>query len=192
MKQFLIISFLFTLLAACSSKPTINVDFNPNTNFQLFTSYQFSPNANTSVDANPIMINRIQTAIDTTLAEKGLTKHEYTDKNSADITIQVSFSEREKQNNSSFSIGLGTATMGGNSRSSIGVNTSVPINSKADIITKIIIDMSDVNQAIWHGSDSYEAKADLSMEQTNQAVYTTVNNLLVNFPPEKTPEKVQK
>ena len=191
MKQFLIISFIFTLLAACSSKPTINIDVNPNTNFQQFTSYQYSPKANTSIDTNPIMINRIQTAIDTTLTAKGLTKREYTDKHSADITIQVSFSEQEKQNNSSFSIGLGTSVMGGNSRSSIGVNTSVPINSEADVVTKIIIDMSDANQAIWHGSDSYEANADLSMEQTDKAVYTTVNRLLANFPPEKSAEKGQ-
>jgi len=185
MKRLLILSFLFSLLAACSSKPTVKIDFNPNTNFQQFTSYQFSPETEVSVDTNPIMIHRIQTAIDITLAVKGLTKHEFIDKHSADITIQVSFSEQEKQNNSSFSIGLGTSRMGGNSRSSIGVNTSIPINSEADIMTKIIIDMSDANQAIWHGSDIYEARADLSMEQTNEAVNTMVNSLLANFPPEK-------
>lgn len=185
MKRFFIIPFLFTLLAACSSRPTIKIDSNPNTNFQQLSSYQFSPKAKTSVDTNPIMIHRIQTAIDTTLTAKGLIKHEYTDKHSADITIQVSFNEQEKQNNSSFSIGLGTSRMGSNSRSSVGINTSVPINSGADVITKIIIDMSDANQAIWHGSDSYEAKADLTIEQTNQTVLTTVNGLLANFPPEK-------
>jgi len=188
MKRLFFISFLFSLLAACSSKPTVNIDFNPNTNFQQFVSYQYSPETDISVDSNPIMINRIQTAIDTTLAVKGLTKHEFIDKNSADITIKVSFSEQEKQNNSSFSIGLGTSRMGGNSSSSIGVNTTVPINSNADIVTKIIIDMSDAHQAIWHGSDSYEARDDISIEQTNQAVNITVNNLLANFPPKKTQE----
>jgi len=188
MKRLFFISFLFTLLAACSSKPTVYIDFNPNTNFQQFTSYQYSPETAISVDSNPIMINRIKTAIDTTLAEKGLTKHVFIDQNSADITIQVSFSEQEKQSNSSFSIGLGTSRMGGNSRSSIGVNTSVPINSNADIVTKIIIDMSDANKAIWHGSDSYETNADLTMEQTNQAVSATVKGLLANFPPHKSQE----
>jgi len=185
MKRLFFISLLFTLLTACSSKPTVYIDFNPNINFQQFTSYQYGPETAISVDSNPIMINRIQTAIDAALAAKGLTKHAFIDKNSADITIQVSFSEQEKQNNSSFSIGLGTSRMGGNSRSSVGVNTSVPINNNADIVTKIIIDMNDANQAVWHGSDSYEAEADLSMEQTNQAVNATVNSLLANFPPKK-------
>ena len=102
MKQLLFISFtLFwlSLLAACSSKPTANIDFNPNTNFQHFTSYQYSAQTDTSVDSNPIMMHRIQTAIDNNLAKIGLTKHVFKDKNSADISINVSFSEQEKQNN---------------------------------------------------------------------------------------------
>ncbi len=185
MKQFILISILLTLLTACSSKPTVNIDFNPETNFKKFTSYQYSPEADKSLDANPIMINRIQIAIDHVLATKGLTKHDFVDKHSADLTIRVSFAKKEKQNNSSFSIGLGTSRMGGNSRSSIGVNTSVPINSEADIITKIVIDISDANQAVWHGSDSYEADKEIALEQTNQAVSATVSRLLANFPPEK-------
>ncbi len=185
MKQLILISILLTLLAACSSKPTISIDFNPETNFKKFTSYQYSLETDKSIDANPIMINRIQTAIDNSLTIKGLTKHDYIDKNSADLTIHVRFSKKEKQSNSSFSIGLGTSRMGGNSRSSIGMNTNVPINAEADIITKIVIDMRDANQAVWHGSDSYEAGKEVTLEQTNQAVSATVSRLLANFPPEK-------
>lgn len=185
MKRLFSISFLLYLLAACASKPTAKFDYNPNTNFQQFTSYQYSPVTEVSVDSNPVMIHRIQTAIDASIKTKGLTKHEFVDENSADITIKVSFSEQEKQNNSSFNIGLGTSRMGGKSGSSIGVNTNVPISSNENIVTKIIIDISNENQAIWHGSDSYEAKNNLTMKQSNQAIMTTVNNLLANFPPKK-------
>ncbi|MBL4941474.1 MAG: DUF4136 domain-containing protein [Colwellia sp.] len=183
MKQRVIISLLLTLLTACSVKPTTHIDFNPKTNFQLLTSYQYSPETDTSIDANPIMINRIQTAIDATLIAKGLTKHNFIDNYSADLTIKVSFSQQEKQSNSSFSIGFGTARIG--SHSSIGIATSVPISSEAGLVTKIIIDISDKNQAIWHGSDSYESNNDFSMTQKNHAVQTTVKRLLANFPPEK-------
>jgi len=179
----LVIIYVLLLLTACSSKPTIKIDFNPETNFQIFTSYQYPPEADTSFDANPIMINRIQTAIDNTLSAKRLTKHEYVDKHSADLTIKVSFTEQEKQNNPSFSIGLGTSVMGSNSSSSIGLSTSVPINSKSNIITTIIIDISDESQAIWHGRDHYETSDDLTIKQTNQVVSATVNRLLTNFPP---------
>lgn len=185
MKQFIIISLLFFLLTACSSKPTTTINFDPDTNFQIFKSYQYSPEIDTSFDANPIMINRIQTAIDRNLAFKGLTKHDFVNKHSADLTIYVSFTKQEKQNNSSLSIGLGTSGIGNHSRSSIGLSTSIPINNKAQTITNIIIDMRNANIPLWYGSDSYEASDDFSIEQKNQAVDTTVNQLLATFPPEK-------
>ena len=184
MKKLITLFILFSLLSACSNKPTSHIDFNPETNFQLFNSYQFSTQMNNSVDTNPIMINRIQGAVENVLASKGLNKLTFIDINSADLTIYVTFSQQEKENNSSFSIGLGTSRIGSNSSGSIGVSTSVPINSKADIITTIVIDISDANNAIWHGSDSYQASGDLSMEEKDKAVITTVNRLLANFPPQ--------
>ena len=184
MTRLLFIPLLFSFLAACSSQPKLDIDINPNTNFEKLTSYQFSPETKITVDSNPIMIHRIQTAIDQVLISKGLTKQEFSDKNSADITIQVNFSEHEKQNNSSFNVGLGTSRMGGNSRSSIGVNTNIPMNSNPDIVTKITIDMRDANEAIWHGSDKFQTGTDLSLEETNAAVNEIVNRLLLNFPPE--------
>ena len=183
MKKLITLCILFSLLSACSNKPTIHIDFNQETNFQLFNSYQFSIQADNSVDANPVMINRIQSAVEYALANKGLTKHTFVDMNSADLTVYVSFSQKEKENNSSFSIGLGTSKIGSNASGSIGISTSIPINSEADIVTKIMIDISDEKQAIWHGSDSYEANGNLSMEEKDKAVSVTVNRLLENFPP---------
>ncbi|WP_114326705.1 DUF4136 domain-containing protein [Candidatus Colwellia aromaticivorans] len=183
MKKLITLCILFCLLSACSNKPTIHIDFNKDTNFQLFSSYQFTPQVNNSLDANPIMINRIQSAVEVALASKGLKKQTFVDMDSADLTIDVNFSQKEKENNSSFSIGLGTSRMGSNSRGSVGVSTSVPINSEADIMTKIVIDMSNTKQAIWHGSDSYEATGNLSMEEKDKAVTATVNRLLASFPP---------
>jgi hypothetical protein len=183
MKKLITLCILFSLLS-CSNKPTVNIDFNQETNFQLFSSYQFSTQINNSIDANPIMINRIQGAVDVALTNKGLKKRTFVDMDSADLTIYVTFSQQEKENNSSFSIGLGTSRIGSNARGGLGVSTSVPINSEADIMTKIVIDMSDAKHAIWHGIDSYEASGDLSMEETDNAVTATVNRLLANFPPQ--------
>lgn len=183
MKKLITLCVLFSLLSACSNKPTIHIDFNKETNFQLFNSYQFSTQINSSVDANPVMISRIESAVEHALAQKDLQKHTFVDMNSADLTIYVSFSHKEKENNSSFRIGLGTSKIGSNASGSLGVSTSIPINSEADIVTTIKIDISDAKHAIWHGSDSYEANGDLSMEETDKAVAATVNRLLENFPP---------
>jgi PBP1b-binding outer membrane lipoprotein LpoB len=183
MKRLLIISFLYSLLAACSAKPTLKVDVNPDIDFKQYNTYQFSTKTDVSVDANPIMINRIQTAINTNLLAKGFIKNDESSKTVADITIEVTFNTKEKQNNSSLSIGLGTSRMGGNSSSSIGINKSVPINGSADTVTTIVINMNDKNHAIWHGSDSYEGEGNLTGEETDQAVNTVVTSLLSNFPP---------
>jgi hypothetical protein len=183
MKKLITLCILFSLLSACSNKPTIHIDFNQETNFQLFNSYQFSKQVDNSIDANPVMINRIQSAVEKALANKGFKKHTFIDMNSADLTVYVSFNHKEKENTSSFSFGLGTSRVGSNSSGSIGVNTSIPINNEADIVTKIIIDISNEKHAIWHGSDSYEANGELSMEETDKEVADTVNRLLENFPP---------
>ncbi|MBL4899934.1 MAG: DUF4136 domain-containing protein [Colwellia sp.] len=183
MKKLIALCLLFSLLSACSNQPTINIDFNQETNFELFSSYQFSTQENNSVDTNPIMINRIQGAIEYALASKGLKKRTFVNMNSADLTIYVIFNQQEKENKSTFTIGLGTSRVGNNSIGSIGVSTSVPINSEANILTKIIIDISDTKHAVWHGSDSYEASGHLSTEETDKAVTATVNRLLANFPP---------
>lgn len=183
MKQLLFMSLFCSLLSACSSKRTADIDFNPTTNFQQYSSYQYSPETEVSVDSNPVMIHRIKSAIDSIIESKGLTKQKFIDKNSAYITIKVSFTEHEKEHNSSFNIGIGTSKIRGNS--SIGVNTNIPINGNEKIITKIVIDMSNENQTIWHASDSYEAINNLTSEQKNQKVNTMINELLANFPPKK-------
>lgn len=184
MKKLITLFILFFLLSACSNKPTIHIDFNQETNFQLFHSFQFYPQMNNSVDANPIMTSRIQSAIEYILTSKGLIKSTFVDKNSADLTIDVNFSQKEIDNNSSFSIGLGTSKTGSNSRGSIGVSTSIPINSEADLMTTIVIDISNGKKAIWHGTDSYEASGNLSSKDIDNAVTCTVNGLLENFPPQ--------
>ena len=183
MNKFFLLSLVMSFLTACTSKPTSEIDFNPSTNFKKFATYQFCPDSNASLDANPIMIYRIRSAIDQALGSKGLTKHNFINKNSADITIHVNFTEQEKENDPAFSIGLGTSVLGGNARSNIGFNADLPVNSTPSKITKIIIDISDSSQVIWHGSDSYETKKELTVKQKDKKVNTIVKALLANFPP---------
>ena len=57
MKKLITLCILFSLLSACSNKPTIYIDFNQEIKFQLLSSYQFNTQVNNTLDANPIMIN---------------------------------------------------------------------------------------------------------------------------------------
>ena len=177
-----LITALFTLLlTACSSEPTTKFDYNEKTNFSLYKSYQFVEQTSPELDANPVMDNRIKQAIDS-----ALTRQRYIPQNElADLQIKFHFSQQEKANNSSFSIGLGGAKIGGSGAASVGVSTSIPIDSDAIIITKIFIDISHNGEAIWHGTDVYEGKGDMPFKEKELAITATVKRLLANFPPKK-------
>ena len=183
MKKSIVLFLLVHLLSACSHKPTTQIDFNQEVNFALFSTYQFSTQQNNSIDDNPIMINRIQSAVESALTNKGLQRHPYMNNKSAELTITVTFSQNQLENNSSFTIGLGTSRVGSNSMGSIGLSTSIPIDSESDIITNIMIDISDDKHAIWHGSGSYEASSNLTIEEIDKAVTDTVDRILKDFPP---------
>lgn len=166
---------------ACSSEPTTKFDYNEKTNFSLFKSFQFVETTSPDLDTNPVMDNRIKQAIESALIRQRFiaqTAH-------ADLQIKFHFSQQEKTNNSSFSIGLGGAKIGGSGAASVGVSTSVPIDSDATIMTKIFIDISHNGEAIWHGTDVFEGKGDMSFQDKELAITTTVNRLLANFPPKK-------
>ena len=106
----------------------------------------------------------------------------------ADLQINFHFTEQEKENNSSFSIGLGGSKIGGSGAAGVGLSTSVPIDSDATIMTKIFIDISHEGEAIWHGTDVFEGKGDMSFQDKALVITATVDRLLSNFPPKKLQE----
>jgi Domain of unknown function (DUF4136) len=70
--RYLSILFWAILLSACASSLRVNSDFDPNTNFSSFKSYQWL-----KVDMpNDLWNQRAMDAIDSTLASKGWTKVE--------------------------------------------------------------------------------------------------------------------
>ncbi|KGJ95561.1 DUF4136 domain-containing protein [Colwellia psychrerythraea] len=183
MKILITLLFLF-LLAACSSEPSTKFDYNEKTNFSLFKSFQFVEKTSPDLDTNPVMDNRIKQAIESALIRQRFTAQAA----NADLQIKFHFSQQEKTNNSSFSIGLGGTKIGGSGAASVGVSTSVPIDSDATIITKIFIDISHNGKAIWHGTDIFEGKGDMPFQEKELAITATVNRLLANFPPKKAQE----
>jgi len=180
-----LITALFTLLiTACSSEPTTKFDYIDKTNFSLFKSFQFVKQSSPDLDANPVMDNRIKQAIESALMRQLFTAQAEL----ADLQVDFHFSQQEKANNSSFSIGLGGAKIGSSGAASVGVSTNIPIDSDATIITKVFIDISHNGEAIWHGSDFFEGKGDMSFQDKELAITATVNRLLSNFPPKKVQE----
>jgi len=75
LSTFITAIFALSLLASCSSKPSAKIDYNPKTNLSSFTSFQFSPKQKVTLDANPILTNRIQSAVEQNFSNKGVNKN---------------------------------------------------------------------------------------------------------------------
>jgi len=169
------------LLTACVSSPTAKFDYNEKIDFSLFKNFHFIEHINNRVDANPVMDAHIEQAIKSALTRNFLThKSEF-----ADLQIKFHFSQQEKINNSSLSIGLGRGKIGGRGAASLGLSTNIPLKTDVTMLTKIFIDISHNNQAIWHGNDIFENKDEMPVKEKKQAITATVNRLLLNFPPQK-------
>lgn len=177
--------FFLSLLTACSNKVSTSIDFNPNTNFSTLKTYQFSPTKANTPDINPILINHMQTVVDTVLSAQDLTKIAVDGNQNADITIKVTYSQQEKENNSSLTIGLGTGRVGSHGGASIGMNTNVPLKGQSKVITKIMIAISHNDIPVWYGTDSYEGDANSSTDESAPAIAFTIKKILKHFPPNK-------
>lgn len=181
-------AFLFSLLATvlstslfsgCSTAPKPIIDFNSDTDFSRFTNFTINllPLPKSPND-NPILIANIEKSVQKQLLLKKLVYAS----SAAELTVSVSTKHTEKNNDSSFSIGLGTGRIGRSHSSSISLGTSIPIENSLHY-THVIIDISHNDQPIWHGRDLYESNPDHSPIHQRQLIDATVKRILDNFPP---------
>lgn len=171
------VTLIITLLSACQSTTT-KVDYNKNTNFAQFKSFQLLEKNQTASNENPILRHRISSAIASQLEKQGFAHLE----NMADLSVNFYFSQQEQQDDSSFSIGFGGIGIGRHSSTGISIGTTIPLNSQADFLIQIVININHQGKVIWHGSDSYIAAQNVSPEQQDKLVQNTVNNMLKQFP----------
>ncbi len=174
----LITTVLFFLLLGCQS-PKTTVDFDTSTNFKQFSSYQFEPTTEATVEVDQLTYDRIQNAITAELAQKPV---RYSD-NNADLQISFFTVVEQKQNNSSFSIGLGGSSRSGSSATGVGLGTTIPIDGDINLYTKIVIDIKHQGKVIWRGSDGFEAEQDISPEERTKAINNVVAIILSQYPP---------
>ena len=176
----LLTSLGFTaFLLACQSTST-NVDYDPDTNFNQFTAYQFTVSKEAKAkQLDPLTSDRIKEAISANLAAKSLSAVE------KDADIQVSYfttlEQREKK--SSFSIGLGGSNRTGSGSTGVGLGTTIPLDSTYNVYTQITIDISKDGKLIWRGFDGFEIEQGTPPVEKHQEITNVVNAILANYPP---------
>lgn len=166
---------LFGLLMIASCKP-INIDYDSQTNFSTYKTYNFYNNIQSGL--NELNNRRMRRAIDHTMREKGFIKS-----NNPDVFINFYTKESKKPSYTSVGVSVGRR-IGRNI--GVGINSRIPIqnNKKNQHITFDIVDRQK-DKLIWQAEMTAEIKEGGSVASRDAQYSRNISKLLRNFPPQK-------
>ena len=164
---------LLTLLSisACSVSPTVKTDHDPSINFSRFNTFFVAPlsieDSPVVATLNPLMLQRLNSAISMNLNDKGLADAE---PNDAQLKVEylITVENRTDVHDSGF-------IRWGRFVSDIHVRHY----KKGTLIVNIFDQAS--GEAIWHGTAS---QVFTDKTATEQQIQTTVSKVFGNFPPQ--------
>ncbi|GAB2687622.1 DUF4136 domain-containing protein [Aliiglaciecola aliphaticivorans] len=173
LSQIMILCIGLGLLSACSSN-NIVMDTDQNTNFGAFKSYSVvSRNQEDSLSANRLIsqVSQFLEANNKLVGDVGYT----------DALVELDHYIDYRENDSSFSIGLGTGSFGRSGGVSIGGGVSLPIG--ADQISVAVVSMKVLinDRLVWSATNHHDFKTDNSASLA-KAQTVAINELLERFP----------
>lgn len=168
---------LLALLAAagCGTPPlTVESDYDPSTDFSKYKTWNWMAGGKADVDS--MTEQRIRTAVEAELPNRGLAKAG----EGADlgVTIQISIQHKIKQSRASVGVGYGWGP------AHIGVSGSP---SKSYDEGTLILDLVDVKTKtlIWRGTAVGTVHKDYAPEERQERIRNAVHHLLRDYPPAK-------
>lgn len=177
--NFSIYSIIITIsifLISCSSI-TVNQDYDPAFDFSKLKTFGFIPiPADAGIDQ--LSANKLDAAIKTELFAKG-----YTISDKADFGVALMFSSKTKTNVQSYGYGYGYGGWGGHGMYGTG-GVDVTQYEQGTLIIDVI-DMSN-QKLVWRGTGSGAMSDSPSVETRTENINNAVNQILAQFPPEKT------
>ena len=175
MKKFLLISFFFLLLSACSSV-NVNSDYDKKVDFSQFKTYAFYKSGIDKVEISDLDKKRILYSIDETMTSKGLTKSE-----TPDLLVNFFTKEREQVDVNQFNMGWGYGWGWGWNPWMWGGNTTVNRYSQGTLY----IDLIDAKkkELIWQGEG--EGVLTKDTHKKDEVIKEFVTKILEQYPPQK-------
>lgn len=169
---------LALLLQGCQNTNT-TVDYDTDTNFSTFKNYQIVETKEQTADLDQLTNDRIKAAINEQLTKKSMVV------NATNTDVQVSYftNLEQRENKSSFSIGIGGSSRSGSSSTGIGLGTTVPLDSNFNVYTKITIDIYHQGKLVWRGFDGFEAEHDITPQERTAEINSLVTAILAVYPP---------
>jgi len=168
------VSILLLVILIVSCAPIrVNYDFEKNTNFTHYKTYNYYSDINTGLSA--LDTKRLLDALDKKMAEKGFALAEI-----PDFFIDIKSSEYQQTQRSNVGVGLG----GGGGNMGGGISIGLPIG-QANVNRQIIFDFVDENkkQLFWQAVSESSFNPKASPEKREQLLNAIVDKVLMQYPP---------
>lgn len=183
MKSFLVTAMLgVVLLAGCSSYD-IKYDYDMDSNFAAFQTYQWIPrmisdasgNAKTAIQSNTLLDKRIRSAVDTQMAAKGFTLAA----ENPDVLVVYHTGLANKVDVTDWGYTYHGSYWGG----SMGRSVDVYQYTEGTLIVDIV-DARD-KELVWRGSATGVVEPGRSPEQIEARINDVVGRIFAKYPPRK-------
>jgi hypothetical protein len=159
---------LIAAAVACSTLKT-SADFDPSTDFSRYKTWAWHED---DAMKNSIWSKRIQSALESELSKKGLTRNE----GNPDLWVAVHVRlSKETQVTTTGGYGYGYRWRGGVSTARV---EQIPVGS-------LIVDLADANQKelVWRGMASDTLNPEKSPEEKEKALREALAKMFENYPP---------
>ena len=152
------------LLAACSSTPKINTDYDPAHNFGTIKSYHIVSKKRPISD---LLIARVSHALDSSMAARGIKK---VDANEADILIDFMVVTKDKTRVTSYNTGYGYRGFG-NPYGGYGYGGVNNVDVRQYTEGSLLIDLIEptTQKTVWRGTSKATVKERTPEEKTELA-----------------------
>jgi hypothetical protein len=167
---------LLTTIFLISCGASFDVDYDKQTDFSQFTTYQFYGDIVSGL--NDLDDKRIMRAIDSSLQKRGFVKTEA-------CRFRINFYAREQITNSRNTLGIGIGGGGGNV--GVGVSGGIPIGGRIinQQLTIDFIDVSEGEELAWQVVIDGELNEKSTPQQKEAYYVAVIDKALKRFPPKK-------
>ncbi|MEA1785915.1 DUF4136 domain-containing protein [Arenibacter sp. GZD96] len=173
MKKTLLLLFTFIVSSCAGIK--VNYDYDKNTSFNNYTTYNYFPNMVTGL--SDLDAKRLLDAVDANMAAKGILLAE-----EPDFLINIQSRSYQGQRNNALGVGLG----GTGRRVGGGVSIGIPVG-QPNVELELQFDFIDSqkNVLFWQGVSQSGYKDGLSPIAREQRLREIANKVFTKYPPKR-------
>lgn len=183
MKQTWLLMLTAIILMAGCSAVQVNQDYDPATDFQSMTVYDWmtatqEKTGDLRID-NPLRDARIRAAVERHLQEKGYLK---TAEKDPTFLVSYQYVLRQRVESDNSGIGFGIGSYGRHGGIAIGTGNSVREYDQGSLVIDFVDPTSKT--LLWRGSGDQRFQEYDDPEKTSRDIDTLVNKILSQFPPQ--------